>query len=142
MITFFSIYILDLRQAENVHSQQDLDMALPAGDIDPIAQPAKEETIEEDIKPKQEMKKPEMVEKSVNGMPNVLLLTYLRSGSSFTGALFQKSPNTFYLFEPIQHLLKSVNQANAYYIMDYVCTQSGNCRYIFPYLISAYIDFA
>ncbi|KAL4225910.1 Carbohydrate sulfotransferase 1 [Mactra antiquata] len=32
----------------------------------------------------------------------VILLTYMRSGSSLTGDILQKSPDTFYIFEPLR----------------------------------------
>ena len=32
---------------------------------------------------------------------NVMILAYLRSGSSFLGELFNRNPNVFYLFEPL-----------------------------------------
>lgn len=40
----------------------------------------------------------------------VILLTYMRSGSSFTGELLQQAPDSFYVFEPLRmlnHLAKS-----------------------------------
>ena len=43
---------------------------------------------------------------SINGKANgspvkVILYTYMRSGSSFTGELFARDKDTFYLFEPV-----------------------------------------
>ncbi|KAK6180895.1 hypothetical protein SNE40_008861 [Patella caerulea] len=37
---------------------------------------------------------------------NVLLLTYMRSGSTFTADLLQQSPDVFYVFEPLTTLLR------------------------------------
>ncbi|XP_069122199.1 carbohydrate sulfotransferase 1-like [Argopecten irradians] len=39
------------------------------------------------------------------GQQTVILLTYMRSGSSFTGQILQAAPSAFYWFEPMHQLL-------------------------------------
>ncbi|KAK3109015.1 hypothetical protein FSP39_021188 [Pinctada imbricata] len=42
------------------------------------------------------------------GFTPVLLLAYLRSGSSFTADIIQQAPNTFFVFEPLMNILQRV----------------------------------
>ena len=42
------------------------------------------------------------------GTIKVLLLTYMRSGSTFTGELFNQNPDAFYWFEPADGVLSHV----------------------------------
>ena len=39
----------------------------------------------------------------------LIILTYLRSGSSFTGGLFDQHPDVFYVFEPLYAVMHSRN---------------------------------
>ncbi|CAG5118828.1 unnamed protein product, partial [Candidula unifasciata] len=36
---------------------------------------------------------------------NLIILTYMRCGSSFTGNIIQESPDVFYFFEPFRDLM-------------------------------------
>ena len=37
----------------------------------------------------------------------VVVVAYMRSGSSLTGNLIQEDPSTFYVFEPLHDLIRS-----------------------------------
>lgn len=41
-------------------------------------------------------------EPTVRSPKKVLLYTYMRSGSSFLGEIFNRNPDVFYIFEPYQ----------------------------------------
>ncbi|XP_062593286.1 carbohydrate sulfotransferase 4-like, partial [Saccostrea cucullata] len=43
-------------------------------------------------------------------IPLTLIVSMMRSGSSFTGDVFRAHPNSFYLFEPMQYLTQSVGK--------------------------------
>nr|XP_022291966.1 carbohydrate sulfotransferase 1-like [Crassostrea virginica] len=60
----------------------------------------------------------------LNRRPPILLLTYMRSGSSFTADVIQQSPDVFYLYEPLKAF---TNQF--YYTQSKLCsiTDKG-CR--------------
>ncbi|XP_069134009.1 carbohydrate sulfotransferase 1-like isoform X2 [Argopecten irradians] len=49
------------------------------------------------------------VEAETNGPSPVIILTYMRSGSSFLGEIFQANPQTFYWFEPVHELWGAYN---------------------------------
>ncbi|XP_048730822.1 carbohydrate sulfotransferase 1-like isoform X3 [Ostrea edulis] len=56
----------------------------------------------------------------------VLVLTYLRSGSTLTGDILQQSPKSFYLYEPLK---KDKSQI---FFNDYAClTSTKNCSDLF-----------
>jgi len=60
----------------------------------------------------------------------VLLLTYMRSGSSFAGDVLQRSPEAFYLFEP----LRSLHQRNySTFTIEYA---NGTRKYAYTSYIS------
>ena len=40
----------------------------------------------------------------------VIVVTYMRSGSSLTGDILQQSPGAFYIYEPLRELEKLANQ--------------------------------
>ncbi|XP_046576734.1 carbohydrate sulfotransferase 4-like [Haliotis rubra] len=42
----------------------------------------------------------------------VVVLTYMRSGSSFTGDIIQMNPEVFYVFEPLLHHARRTNQSS------------------------------
>ncbi|XP_046345891.2 carbohydrate sulfotransferase 3-like isoform X1 [Haliotis rufescens] len=42
----------------------------------------------------------------------VVILTYMRSGSSFTGEIIQRSPDVFYVFEPLYSYSRLINQSS------------------------------
>ena len=46
----------------------------------------------------------------------ILILTYMRSGSSLTGDIMQQSPESYYHFEP----LYALNEADVNYTVNYV----------------------
>ena len=46
-------------------------------------------------------------EREITKRQAVILLTYMRSGSSLTGDILQQSPGTFYLYEPLHYLSRS-----------------------------------
>ncbi|CAC5364139.1 CHST1 [Mytilus coruscus] len=55
----------------------------------------------------------------------VLLVTYLRSGSTFTADLIQQASDMFYIYEPLKPYVKGQH----YFTMDSVChTINGTCR--------------
>lgn len=55
----------------------------------------------------------------------ILLVTYLRSGSTFTADLIQQASDVFYLYEP----LKPYVRGEYYFTLDSVChIINGTCR--------------
>ena len=54
----------------------------------------------------------------------VLLVTYMRSGSSWLGSITSKAPGTFYLWEPLMHLIDE-----GYITNGSVCMNNDICRY-------------
>lgn len=55
----------------------------------------------------------------------VLLITYLRSGSTFTADLIQQASNVFYLYEPLKPYIRDQH----FFTLDSVChTINGTCR--------------
>lgn len=55
----------------------------------------------------------------------ILLVTYLRSGSTFTADLIQQASNVFYVYEP----LKPYVRGQHYFTLDSVChIINGTCR--------------
>lgn len=56
--------------------------------------------------------------KKVHHVDKILVVTYLRSGSTFLGDLLQQNPNTFYTFEPLNLLKVAVNRINESMIDD------------------------
>lgn len=53
----------------------------------------------------------------------VLLLTYLRGGSTFLADILQQSPGVFYLYEPLKPFI-----TQAYYTDDSICSIHGSCQ--------------
>ena len=43
-------------------------------------------------------------ENSQKKVTHVLVLAYMRSGSTFTGQLFNRNPDSFYWFEPVESI--------------------------------------
>ena len=55
----------------------------------------------------------------------ILLVTYLRSGSTFTADLIQQASNIFYLYEPLKPYIRGQH----HFTMDSVCNIiNGTCR--------------
>ena len=53
----------------------------------------------------------------------ILLVTYLRSGSTWLGEITKQAKNSFYTFEPFQAFIKQ-----GYYANDSVCFNNDTCR--------------
>ena len=49
-------------------------------------------------------RRPEEVETKYRSRARVLLVSYMRSGSTFTGDIFQSVPGVFYLYEPLLYV--------------------------------------
>ena len=49
--------------------------------------------------------------KTVSNITAVVILTYMRSGSSLTGDILQHSPNAFYVFEPLHAYSDTIAQS-------------------------------
>ena len=49
-------------------------------------------------------------ENSTSPFKAVIVLTYMRSGSSLTGDILQHAPGAFYIYEPLHSLEKSANK--------------------------------
>ena len=47
-----------------------------------------------------------VVEQEFGAIRKIILMTYGRSGSSFTSDIIQKDPSVFYTFEPLWSLMK------------------------------------
>ena len=54
----------------------------------------------------------------------ILIATYMRSGSTWLGAIANQAKESFYLYEPFQFLLE-----NGYYTTGNVCFYNNTCRY-------------
>ena len=53
------------------------------------------------------------VDDSVTSPVKIILYTYMRSGSSFTGELFARDKDTFYLFEPVDGMYSELYGTHA-----------------------------
>ena len=53
------------------------------------------------------------VDDSATSPVKIILYTYLRSGSSFTGEMFARDKNTFYLFEPVDEMYNELYGTHA-----------------------------
>ena len=53
-----------------------------------------------------------LFKQEVRGPTQVLLLTYMRSGSSLVGDILQHMPDAFYVYEPLR-MLGVINKRNA-----------------------------
>ncbi|OWF54671.1 Carbohydrate sulfotransferase 3 [Mizuhopecten yessoensis] len=57
-------------------------------------------------------------EEENRGPVPVIILTYMRSGSSFTGQILQAAPSTFYWFEPMHKLLVNFTPGNTFQFLN------------------------
>ena len=53
-----------------------------------------------------------------NTKVKLIILTYMRSGSSFTGDLFNNHPSVFYVFEPLWSTQKYFNKGVPIHFID------------------------
>ena len=60
---------------------------------------------------------------SVDNSTNVILLTYMRSGSTLLGEVFKSSPDVFYFYEPFRVLEKRLSNSTSYRNLEILKTK-------------------
>lgn len=58
----------------------------------------------------------ELFSDRVRAIPLVLIVSMMRSGTTFTGEVFRSYPDSLYLFEPMQYLSGNVGYNNITYM--------------------------
>jgi len=71
-----------------------------------------------------------------NDTKRVLLMTYMRSGSTWTAAILNQSDSTFYIYEPFFIIVKQ-----GYYKLDRVCFNDNSCRLVCSFLSFCFVLF-